>query len=71
MVEHQLHADFPERLALLGVGQAQGVGRLGQYLGGDVADIGPRVPVLGVGSPFAAAISELTNRSIWAPWSLK
>ncbi len=31
----------------------------------------PAYPSSGTGSPFAAAISERTNRSIWAPASLK
>ena len=70
--EHQVDADGAERLAHLVVGQAQRVGVLGEHLRGDVVDVArPRSRPRGSGSPLAAAISELVNRSICAPWSLK
>ena len=47
VVEHQVDPDGAERLAHLGVGQAQRVRILGQHLGGDVADVGAGVAVLG------------------------
>ena len=44
--EHQVDADVAEGLVLLGVGQAQRVGRLLQDLRGDVGDVAARVAVL-------------------------
>ena len=45
MREHQVDADFAERLEHFAVGQAQRVRRLLQDLRGDVADVGTRVAV--------------------------
>ena len=71
VAEHQIDTDGPEGLVLLFVGLAQRVGCFLEHLRGDVGDVVARVAVLRGGYPLAAAISELVNRSICAPWSLK
>ncbi len=47
MGEHQVDADGAERLAHLGVGQAQRIGLFGKHLGGNVFDVVAGIAVVG------------------------
>ena len=47
LAEHQVHADSPEYLVLFDIGKTHRIGGLGQYLRGDIADIGTGVTVFG------------------------